>query len=207
MKISNLLTICLVTATLSACHSHKTGSVDVPVVPISTTNVGNTGTAKVDRLPVPTNAVPAAPRRVVSSPAPVSQNQQYVRAMNGLGFETAETSRGVIVYLPPSAHFDTGKSNIKTATDARLRQFVNETNKSYVAHRNVIVSGHTDSVGNNAANQALSARRASTVQSRLTNLGFSSGRLSSQGFGETSPRYTDSSSQHLNRRVEFLVLN
>ena len=205
MKISNLLTICLVTATLSACHSHKTGSVDVPVVPISTTNVGNTGTAKVDRLPVPTNAVPAAPSRV-SAPA-VSQNQQYIRAMNGLGFETAETSRGVIVYLPPSAHFDTGKSNIKPATDTRLRQFVSETNKSYVSYRNVIVSGHTDSVGNNAANQALSARRASTVQSRLTNLGFSSGRLSSQGFGETSPRYTDSSSQHLNRRVEFLVLN
>jgi len=173
---------------------------------VSTTNVGNTGTARVDTLPVPTSAVPAAPRRVVS-PAPVSQNLQYIRAMNGLGFETAETSRGVIVYLPPSAHFDTGKSNIKPATDSRLRQFVSETNKSYVAHRNVIVSGHTDSVGNNAANQALSSRRASAVQSRLTGLGFSGSRLSSQGFGETSPRYTDSSRQHLNRRVEFLVLN
>jgi len=197
MKIRNLFTICLVTATLSACHHHK-DTVDVPVVPVSTTNVGNTGTASVDRLPVPTTGVPA--------PA-LSQNQQYISAMNALGFETAETSRGVIVYLPPSAHFDTGKSNIKAATDSRLRQFVTETNKSYVANRNVIVSGHTDSVGNNAANQALSSRRASTVQNRLTQLGFSSSRLSAQGFGETSPRYTDSSRQYLNRRVEFLVLN
>jgi len=206
MKIINLITICLVTTTLSACHSHK--SVNVPVVPVSTTHVGNAGTARVDRLPIPSNAVPAAPRRIVTpAPAPVSQNLQYIRAMNGLGFETAETSRGVIVYLPPSAHFDTGKSNIKPATDQRLRQFVNETNKNYVSYRNVIVSGHTDSVGNDAANQALSSRRATAVQSRLTTLGFSGSRLSAQGFGETSPRYTDGSRKHLNRRVEFLVLN
>lgn len=207
MKISNLFTICLVTATLSACHSHNTNHVNIPVVPVSTTNIGNAGTAAVDRLPVPTSGVPAV-RTPVRAPAPaISQNQQYISAMNALGFETAETSRGVIVYLPPSAHFDTGKSNIKPATDSRLRQFVNETNKNYVSYRNVTISGHTDSVGNNAANQALSNRRASAVQSRLTALGFSGSRLSAQGFGETSPRYTDSSRQHLNRRVEFLVLN
>ena len=197
MNIRNLFTICLVTVALSACHHHN-DTVDVPIVPVSTTNIGNTGTAAVDRLPIPTTGVPA--------PA-LSQNQQYISAMKALGFETSETSRGVIVYLPPSAHFDSGKSNIKAATDSRLRQFVTETNKSYVSHRNVIVSGHTDSVGNDAANQTLSSRRASAVQNRLTQLGFSNSRLSAQGFGETSPRYTDSSRQYLNRRVEFLVLN
>ena len=82
-----------------------------------------------------------------------------------------------------------------------------ETNKAYVSHRNVIVSGHTDDLGPDTANHELSTRRASAVESQLNSLGFSSSRLNSQGFGESYPRFNGSLNQHLNRRVEFLVLN
>ncbi len=212
MNARHLTTILLLSMTLSACHSHKINTVDLPVVPESTSHVSPDGVdagvvsrVGVDRLPLPSSSVPV---RTAPAAAPViSQNLEYIRAMNGLGFETRENSRGVIVYLPASAHFDTGKSDIKPITTSRLQQFVSETNKGYVANRRVIVSGHTDSVGNNASNQTLSTRRASAVQRKLISLGMNSSRLSSQGFGETSPRFTDLARQDLNRRVEFLVLN
>lgn len=207
MKINNLLAVCFTALTLSACHNHHNNSVDLPVVPVSTTHIKGDGT-NVDTLPIPSNAVPAAPAPRRVAPAPVSTwKQSYVSAMRGLGFEAVESSRGVIVYLPNTAHFDTGSAAIKPEAEARLRQFASETNKSYVANRNVIVSGHTDSVGSSSSNQSLSSRRANAISSRLGSLGFNRSRLTSRGFGESAPRYTDAARQHLNRRVEFLVLN
>lgn len=207
MKTNNLLIICLATLSLSACHTHHKKPVDVPTVPVSTTQIKGDG-SNVDTLPIPPTTVSTTPAPRPAAPAPTSTwKQSYVSAMRKLGFEAVESSRGVIVYLPNTAHFDTGSAAIKPEAEARLRQFASETNKSYVANRNVVVSGHTDSVGSSSSNQSLSSRRANAISSRLGSLGFNRSRLTSRGFGESAPRYTDAARQHLNRRVEFLVLN
>ena len=208
MKTNQILTISLIGFLLSACHNHKIDSVQLPTVPKSTCQ-HNSGDIDKCQLGRTTETLPLPAAATISSApvAAVSQNQNYIAAMNSLGFEANETSRGVVVYLPPTAHFEMNSADINSKINSRLQQFVSETNKAYVSHRNVIVSGHTDALGPDTANQELSTRRASAVESQLNSLGFSSSRLSSQGFGESYPRFNGSLNLHLNRRVEFLVLN
>lgn len=73
----------------------------------------------------------------------------------------------------------------------------------------VQVAAHTDSMGSNAYNQALSERRAASVMNYLTEHGIDAARLSSKGYGETDPiadNGTDAG-RAKNRRVELRVLN
>lgn len=72
---------------------------------------------------------------------------------------------------------------------------------------NVHITGHTDSRGNDAANQALSEARAAAVVDGLVARGVSVERLSSEGKGETEPIETNETpeGQQANRRVEIKV--
>lgn len=71
----------------------------------------------------------------------------------------------------------------------------------------VKVIGHTDSVGSDAYNQALSERRAASVASYLGSRGIDAGKLSTEGRGESQPvagNDTDAGRAQ-NRRVELHV--
>lgn len=70
---------------------------------------------------------------------------------------------------------------------------------------NVIVEGHTDSVGTNAYNQKLSKRRAQSVVDYLVSKGISPSRLSSEGYGEERPIASNETEEGRaeNRRVQF----
>jgi outer membrane protein OmpA-like peptidoglycan-associated protein len=79
---------------------------------------------------------------------------------------------------------------------------------------NIEVQGHTDSKGTIRYNQDLSERRALSVASYLSGYGIppsrvviATPRLTTIGFGETLPKYTNETAdgQSQNRRVEFLV--
>jgi len=71
----------------------------------------------------------------------------------------------------------------------------------------VTVIGHTDSVGSDAYNQALSERRAQSVVNYLGDHGVARVRLEAVGRGETQPRTTNATEagRQLNRRVEILI--
>jgi OOP family OmpA-OmpF porin len=62
---------------------------------------------------------------------------------------------------------------------------------SQVSYDAVRVAGHTDPIGSDAFNQALSERRAATVQNQLISDGVSSDRISSVGYGETQLKVTE----------------
>jgi outer membrane protein OmpA-like peptidoglycan-associated protein len=49
----------------------------------------------------------------------------------------------------------------------------------------IVVVGHTDTVGSNAYNEALSLRRASAVKDELSRLGVSPDAISTSGKGES----------------------
>ena len=72
---------------------------------------------------------------------------------------------------------------------------------------NIEVQGHTDSKGTTRYNEALSERRASTVSYYLSGKGITASRLTIIGFGESLPKYSNSTieGQTQNRRVEFLI--
>jgi outer membrane protein OmpA-like peptidoglycan-associated protein len=69
------------------------------------------------------------------------------------------------------------------------------------------IQGHTDSKGSLAYNQALSERRATAVSGYLEGQGTSGSRLTIKGYGETTPKYENNTTDGRteNRRVEFLI--
>ena len=72
----------------------------------------------------------------------------------------------------------------------------------------VLVSGHTDDVGSEASNLALSNARASAVKQHLVaEEGIDAGRLATKGFGATQPvadNGTDAGRAR-NRRVDVVI--
>ncbi len=73
----------------------------------------------------------------------------------------------------------------------------------------VEVAGHTDSVGNAAANESLSVRRAITVRDFLIAAGVNAANLTVRGYGESRPVADNASlnGRTANRRVELIILN
>jgi outer membrane protein OmpA-like peptidoglycan-associated protein len=71
----------------------------------------------------------------------------------------------------------------------------------------VMIKGHTDNVGNAAANLTLSNNRAKSVVAYLVSKGILATRLSSKGFGASQPVATNDSEEGKarNRRTELVV--
>lgn len=71
----------------------------------------------------------------------------------------------------------------------------------------LMVEGHTDSVGNDDYNMKLSKRRADSVVNYLKSKGVASRRFSVKAFGESAPRFDNATKegQAKNRRVEIGV--
>ena len=101
--------------------------------------------------------------------------------------------------------FDFDKSNVKPEAAAildRLVAFMKE-NSDKTAN----LSGHTDNVGTDAYNQALSERRVASVKDYVVSKGVDGGRVSGQGFGESKPIADNKTAEGRakNRRVEIKV--
>ena len=72
----------------------------------------------------------------------------------------------------------------------------------------VEISGHTDDVGSDDDNQALSQNRAKSVYTYLISQGVKAQRLRFKGYGETKPLNPNDSDEHRqqNRRIELRIL-
>lgn len=107
--------------------------------------------------------------------------------------------------LDSEISFDFNKSDIKPAFRPSLDKLAGLINKY---DRTVVhVIGHTDSVGSEEYNQALSERRAAAVVDYLSSYGVPRQRLRSEGRGEREPRESNATEagRQLNRRVEIFV--
>lgn len=71
----------------------------------------------------------------------------------------------------------------------------------------LLLTGHTDSVGTDAYNVALSERRANSVRKYLVSKGIESSRLSTQAYGESRPEADNDTAEGRakNRRVDLNV--
>lgn len=102
-----------------------------------------------------------------------------------------------------NVQFDTNKAVIKPKYHGELKKladFLNEFPKA-----TGVIEGHTDSVGNKAANIKLSQRRAESVRSYLIkNFKIAPERLAAQGFGPTKPIADNKTTagKQKNRRIE-----
>ncbi len=71
----------------------------------------------------------------------------------------------------------------------------------------ILISGHTDDVGSDAHNQALSEDRAGSVKDYLVKAGCNSRRVSVKGYGKTHPVASNDTEEgrRRNRRVEIVL--
>src|SRR5262249_39648997 len=71
----------------------------------------------------------------------------------------------------------------------------------------VLIEGHTDSSGDDAYNQTLSEKRASSVEDYLGTQGVKTSRLTKKGYGESQPVASNEteSGRRNNRRVEVAI--
>jgi outer membrane protein OmpA-like peptidoglycan-associated protein len=104
--------------------------------------------------------------------------------------------------------FVTGKAILKTAdkgeTDGRL-DAIKDIIKNY-PNAKFSIEGHTDSVGNDKANQKLSEARAKVVMDALVAKGVNPENLTFVGYGETKPVADNKTAEGRaqNRRTEVI---
>ena len=114
-----------------------------------------------------------------------------------------QTDRGMVLTLG-DVLFDTGKSTLKPGAYATLDRLAKVLNES--KDRQVIIEGHTDSVGSDELNMQLSQQRAMSVQSALMQRGVSGSQITTLGKGEAVPVASndDAGGRQQNRRVELI---
>ena len=103
--------------------------------------------------------------------------------------------------------FDFNRATIRSESDSLLDQ-VAKVLKDNPDILRVEIQGHTDNVGSEAFNQALSERRARAVRAALMKRGIALKRLSTKGYGFKVPRKDADTAEarQRNRRVEFHIL-
>ena len=71
------------------------------------------------------------------------------------------------------------------------------------------ITGHTDAVGTDEANQILSEGRANAVRNDLIQRGVAAERMTAEGKGEKEPVADNDTEEgrQLNRRVEFVIID
>jgi outer membrane protein OmpA-like peptidoglycan-associated protein len=117
-----------------------------------------------------------------------------------------QTERGIVLTIG-DVLFATGKANLSPDANksvAKLVEFLKKYQK-----RNVLIEGHTDSVGKDDYNLTLSQNRADSVKYKLVGDGIEAGRITTVGYGKKFPLASNDTmaGKAQNRRVEVIILN
>ena len=121
------------------------------------------------------------------------------------GAKVERVEEGIKVEFNERILFAFSKSDIGDSAKVNLNKLVSALNK--YPNTNIEVQGHTDSRGTDEYNMGLSVRRATTVANYLIANGIAAGRVTTKGFGESAPAYSNDTPEGMaqNRRVEFLI--
>lgn len=128
----------------------------------------------------------------VAAMAQVVSAKELLDELNANGFIT--------LYI----NFDTGKSALKADGLATVKEIAALLRAN--AALKLAVEGHTDNVGDAAANKALSEARARSVMNAVVGAGIDAGRLTAAGYGSEKPVADNrtEAGRAKNRRVELV---
>ncbi|MDT8386205.1 MAG: OmpA family protein [Thiogranum sp.] len=146
----------------------------------------------------------ARQREQVVLEARTQETQQLQQELRDL--RARQTDRGVEITLG-NVLFEFNRAELKPGAERNLQPLVDYLRSN--PQRDLLIEGHTDSVGSEQYNQELSRERAAAVQRFLTRQGISRDRLTIRGYGEQYPvasNNTDAGRQQ-NRRVDVVILN
>jgi outer membrane protein OmpA-like peptidoglycan-associated protein len=123
------------------------------------------------------------------------------------GAQVERVGEGIMLTLGENAvRFNTNKSTLSATAKANLEKLVPVLNN--YENTNIVIYGYTDSTGKVEYNQALSAKRASSVKQYLAAKGIDITRIETKGLGVNDPIATNETAEgrSKNRRVEFAIV-
>ncbi|MBU3928222.1 MAG: OmpA family protein [Bacteroidetes bacterium] len=112
---------------------------------------------------------------------------------------------GIVVEFSSNVLFGFDQTNLSTDAKISLNKLVKVLNT--FPDTDIEIQGHSDSKGSESYNNSLSLKRAAEVSDYLRYNGVEANRISIKGFGESMPKYDNSTAdgRTQNRRVEFLI--
>ena len=107
--------------------------------------------------------------------------------------------------LRHTLHFNLGTAQLTDESLKKLQDVLEEAMQRPGGE--IIITGHTDSLGDMRTNDALSLRRALAIREMFIERGFDPQRVDAAGRGEREPLYptADGVSEPRNRRAEIIV--
>ena len=117
-----------------------------------------------------------------------------------------QTERGIILTIG-DVLFATGKADLSPDAMRSVDKLVEFLQK--YTNRNVLIEGHTDSVGSDEFNLTLSQKRADSLKEALIGKGIAGERITTVGYGKKYPVASNDTvaGKQQNRRVEVSILN
>jgi outer membrane protein OmpA-like peptidoglycan-associated protein len=121
------------------------------------------------------------------------------------GATITRVGEGIAVTFPSGILYPFNSTEILPAGKDNLKQLASSLDK--YPNSDILIVGHTDSVGTDAYNLDLSQRRALAASAYLQSLGVPAGRLQTAGKGKTEPVASNDTEdgRQRNRRVEIAI--
>jgi cytochrome c oxidase subunit 2 len=131
--------------------------------------------------------------------------ESAVKAGSGMNANYGAASATINTITLNAVQYESGSSTLTEDSRYQLNDLA-EVLKKYPLMK-IEISGHTDNVGDPAANKALSQQRADTVKGFLVAQGITAARLTAVGYGSTKPIDTSDTDagRQKNRRTEFRI--
>ena len=131
-----------------------------------------------------------------------TQAQQLQQELAAL--QAKQTDRGLVLTLG-DVLFETGQADLRAGGLRNIYPLVTFLQK--YPERQVMIEGHTDSVGSESSNLELSQRRADAVRAFLLQNGAQASQITTRGYGKTSPVASNDTAagRQQNRRVEIII--
>lgn len=129
---------------------------------------------------------------------------QLMRELSDL--KAKQTERGIVLTIG-DVLFATGKADLSSDALRSVDKLADFLQK--YPNRNVLIEGHTDSVGSDEFNLTLSQKRADSVKETLTSKAIGDERITTRGYGKKYPVASNDTAagKQQNRRVEVIILN
>jgi outer membrane protein OmpA-like peptidoglycan-associated protein len=154
-----------------------------------------------------------------AGPVPAKPANVWLRSMEAkrIALEKGAEGSGIAVLrtddnqlqvnVPSEFSFDPERAEIKPDMRPVLDQFAAELEEQPLSHLLIRIVGYTDSVGDDAVNDALSLARAVSVGKYLESKGIGAHRIEVEGRGERNPMVGNDKAygRALNRRVEIYL--
>ena len=133
-----------------------------------------------------------------------AEAEQLMRELSDL--KAQQTERGIVLTIG-DVLFATGMADLSPDAIRNVDKLTDFLEKH--PNRNVLIEGHTDSVGSEEFNLTLSQSRADAVKEQLVAKGIDPSRITTKGYGKKYPVSTNDTpaGRQQNRRVEVIILN